>query len=63
MVRAVGHQLSLGSTGPEVRDLQERLGRLGFDVEVTGTYDRRHHRRGPGFQGTQGLATDGCGPR
>lgn len=63
-VRAVGHQLASGSTGPEVRDLQERLEILGFDVPVSGTYDAATVDAVRGFQATQGLATDGvAGPR
>ena len=63
-VRAVGHQLASGSAGPEVRDLQERLEILGFDVPVTGTYDAATVDAVRGFQATQGLATDGvAGPR
>lgn len=62
-VRAVGHQLAAGSTGPEVRDLQERLNDLGFDTEVSGTYDSRTVDAVRGFQASQGLATDGvAGP-
>lgn len=59
MVRAVGHQLASGSTGPEVRDLQERLTLLGFPAEVTGTYDGTTIDAVRGFQASQGLATDG----
>ena len=59
LVRAVGHQLAAGSTGPEVRDLQERLNDLGFDTEVSGTYDSRTVDAVRGFQAAQGLATDG----
>ena len=59
MVRAVGHQLASGSTGPEVRDVQERLSRLGFDTKVTGTYDGATIDAVRAFQATQGLATDG----
>lgn len=63
MVRAVGHQLASGSTGPEVRDLQERLTQLGFATEVTGTYDGSTIDAVRGFQASQGLATDGvAGP-
>ena len=59
MVRAVGHQLASGSTGPEVRDVQERLKRLGFDATVNGTYDAATIDAVRAFQATQGLATDG----
>jgi peptidoglycan/xylan/chitin deacetylase (PgdA/CDA1 family) len=59
MVRAVGHQLASGSTGPEVRDLQERLARLGYDTEVTGAYDARTVAAVRRFQSSQGLVSDG----
>ncbi len=59
MVRAVGHQLASGSTGPEVRDVQDRLKQLGFDATVTGTYDGATIDAVRAFQATQGLATDG----
>ncbi|HYN67531.1 MAG TPA: polysaccharide deacetylase family protein, partial [Ornithinibacter sp.] len=59
MVRAVGHQLASGSAGPEVRDVQERLSRLGFATEVNGTYDGGTIDAVRGFQASQGLATDG----
>ena len=59
LVRAVDHQLAAGSEGPEVRDLQERLGRLGFSVEVTGRYDQATIVAVRQFQAQQDLAPDG----
>lgn len=59
LVRAVGHQLAVGSTGAEVRDLQERLTQLGFEVEVTGTYDQPTVAAVRSFQAQHGLAPDG----
>ena len=59
LVRAVGHQLSVGSTGPEVRDLQRRLRQLRYAVAVTAMFDQATVRAVRAFQGSQGLAPNG----
>lgn len=59
LVRAVGHQLAAGSRGPEVRDLQQRLVELGYDVSVNGRYDGDTIAAVRDFQGQQGLAPTG----
>ncbi|SHN44697.1 polysaccharide deacetylase family protein [Cryptosporangium aurantiacum] len=58
-VRAVDAQLRLGSTGPEVRDLQVALRGLGYPLQAGGTYDDDTREAVREFQSTHGLRPDG----
>lgn len=52
--------LSLGSSGEEVRQLQERLREFGFyDGEITGEFDEKTEASVKYFQDAEGLAADG----
>jgi len=58
-VRAAVAQIQIGSSGPEVRELQQRLVELKFPVNVTGTYDQPTLEAVRRFQASQGLPPDG----
>lgn len=55
--------LRLGSTGPEVRAWQQRLGELGYAVAIDGDYGPRTEDATRAFQVAAGLSVDGiAGP-
>jgi N-acetylmuramoyl-L-alanine amidase len=55
--------LEAGAEGPEVAELQSRLGRLGLDAGRSGRYDERTSEAVRQFQSTRRLRVDGiCGP-
>lgn len=52
-----------GASGGEVRKLQERLNRLGYHIEIDGTYGQRTTAAVAHLQARSGLAVDGtAGP-
>lgn len=51
--------LSLGTEGPDVRDLQEQLRDLGYDVEVSGIFDAATDAAVRQFQQENDLEVDG----
>lgn len=52
--------LELGSSGEDVKRLQERLKEFGFyDGEITGEFDEKTKESVIAFQESEGLAADG----
>jgi len=52
--------LETGSSGDDVKRLQERLAEFGFyDGEITGEFDKETEKSVIKFQEAQGLAADG----
>ena len=49
-----------GSVGPEVRELQKDLNRLGVTVDVDGTYGHATEQAVRKFQDSYGLEVDGA---
>jgi peptidoglycan hydrolase-like protein with peptidoglycan-binding domain len=57
------HLLIRGSIGPKVKELQEYLNELGYEVRVDGTYGEMTEEAIRAFQNDQNIGIDGsCGP-
>lgn len=56
--------MKLGDTGADVRDLQTRLGAMGFQVETDGWFGEKTQAAVRSYQAGRGLVVDGiAGPR